>query len=601
MPLNEIENNAVGAPELLRMARKFLKDAAGDKIDLSSLPEVRIAVVGSYSTQHITLVLKYLLYLKGFKAEIYEGDYNSINTEILDVNSALYIFKPEYVIILPYYTDIKNFPPLLGDDAAVNQALEENLNYFSQIWKNLRLIKGIQILQANIVIPNFRQLGNFEGNVIYSRENFLRLINLNFIKTKPGNVIIIDLEYIASDVGKNNWFDYTGYFLNKSGFHINHVGRTALCFANMIGIGKGKIRKCLVLDLDNTLWGGVVGDEGPLGIQLDPHNAIGEAYRFFQKYLLSLKECGVILAVCSKNDEAIAKQPFFENKDMILKYEDISCFIANWNDKAENIRRIADELNIGIDSLVFFDDNPAERAIVSRLVPEVLVVDVPEDPALYVPALSNINAFDRFMLTKEDIARTATYQKNNERKRFETSFSDYYEYLKYLEMEAKTGFVSKDERQRFVQLINKTNPFNLRTRRYTDSWIDELENNKDYKLLFIELRDRFDNYGIISCIILKINKDECFIDTWVMSCRVLKRQVEDLAFNLIIKQAKLCGCRYIEGEYIPTEKNKMVSHLFDDFGFTLIENGETKKYSLLLSDDSDNREKTNFYIKQAEV
>lgn len=384
---NQIENNDIDTPDLVRMARIFLKETKKGKIELSSLPKIRIAVVGSYSTQHFTLVLRYLLYLKGFNGEIYEGDYNSINIEILNTGSELYKFSPEYVVILPYYTDIKIFPPLLGDEAAINQALEENLNCFFRMWEYLKSIQGIQILQTNIVIPNFRQLGNFEGNVAYSRENFLRLFNLNLVKIKPDNVVIIDLEYIASDVGKRNWFDYTNYFLNKSGFNIVFIGRAVRSFVNMISIGKGKIRKCLVLDLDNTLWGGIVGDEGPLGIQIDPNDALGEAFRFFQACLLSLKECGVILAVCSKNDEDIAKAPFFENKNMILKYDDISCFIANWNDKVENIRRIADELNIGIDSLVFFDDNPAERSIVSRLLPEVLVVDVPEDTALYVRAL----------------------------------------------------------------------------------------------------------------------------------------------------------------------------------------------------------------------
>jgi FkbH-like protein len=596
--INKIENNAIGAPELLRMARKFLKNNGNGEMRLSSLPKARIAVIGSYSAQHLVLVLKYLLYLKGINVEIYEGDYNSINAEVLNNDSELYRFGPEYVLILPYYTDIKNFPPLLGAEAAVKQALEENMSYFYQLWNNLRRLPGVQILQSNIVTPNFRQLGNFEGNAAYSQESFLRLVNYNLIKIKPGNVTIVDLEYIASDVGKSNWFDYTNYFLNKSGFNINHIGRVALCFANVIAIGMGKIRKCLVLDLDNTLWGGIVGDDGPLGIQIDSNNAIGEAFRFFQKYLLSLKNCGVILAVCSKNDEDIAKQPFIENKNMILKYEDIACFIANWNDKAENIRRIADELNIGVDSLVFFDDNPAERAIVSRLVPEALVVETPEDPALYVQALSRLNAFDRLMLTPEDISRAATYQKNSERKHFETSFADYNEYLKYLDMEAKTGIVSLQERQRFVQLINKSNQFNLRTKRYTDSAIEELENNEEYSLLFIELQDRFDNYGIISCIILKFDNDDCFIDTWVMSCRALKRQVEDVALNCIIKRAKQRQCRYIKGEYIPTEKNKMVSHLFDDFGFSFTIDKDVKKYSVSLAEIQENN---NLYIKQVEV
>jgi FkbH-like protein len=282
---------------------------------------------------------------------------------------------------------------------------------------------------------------------------------------------------------------------------------------------------------------------------------------------------------------------------MILKLDDISCFIADWNDKAGNIRRIAGELNIGVDSLVFFDDNPAERAIVGQMVPEVLVVEVPDDPALYVRALDDTNAFDRFALTAEDITRVQTYRKNSERRQYETSFSDYNEYLKSLRMEARIGKVTSKERQRFVQLINKSNQFNLRTIRYSDSVIEQLENDDSCQLIFVELHDRFDNYGIISCIILKYEGPDCFIDTWVMSCRVLKRQIENLVFNHIIKQAGQHGCQYITGEYIPTEKNKMVSRLLDGLGFAPVEEQHSRKYSFLLTQAYENK---NILIKEIE-
>ena len=347
---------------------------------------------------------------------------------------------------------------------------------------------------------------------------------------------------------------------------------------------KGHVRKGLVLDLDNTIWGGVVGDDGWDGIQLDPNEGTGEAYRYFQQYVLTLKQRGVILAVCSKNDEDKAKEPFEKNPHMLLRLEDISCFVANWEDKASNLQTIAQKLNIGVDSLVFFDDNPAEREIVRLHLPQVHVVDVPEDPALYAVTLDRETPFEWLQLTKEDLLRSDSYVRNQQREKMQRQFVDYNSYLQALEMIGSVHRVGDKETPRFAQLLNKSNQFNLRTQRYTEDEICSMQKDKNVRCLCGELSDKFSSYGIISCVILKKTEEDIFIDSWVMSCRVLKRGVEHMMFRQIIAESEAIGCREIVAEYIPTTKNGMVQDFYEGLGFDLCsEQDGVKRYRYDLS------------------
>ena len=271
---------------------------------------------------------------------------------------------------------------------------------------------------------------------------------------------------------------------------MKYVGLVCETYAQQISALQGKIRKCLIVDLDNTIWGGVVADEGPRGIKIDPNDAIGEAYQFFQRYILKLKSRGVLLAVISKNDYQLAKEPFDINENMILKYDDFSSFIANWNSKAINIDIVAKELNISTDSLVFFDDNPAEREIVKMYHPEVLVIDVPENVAEYVLALEKAHPFEWLNLTEEDLNRGCCYKSNKERKQLNSQFEDYQEYLLALRLKGKVDFLKEENTVRFAQLINKSNQFNLRTQRYSEAEILKMLQNERYKLLTVTLEDR---------------------------------------------------------------------------------------------------------------
>lgn len=555
-------------PQLLKLARRYAKSYVTGEKDL------RVAVLGSYSIQHFVSVLRFLLHEEGIDANIYEGEYDGILMDVLNDDSELYEFKPSIVILLPSIKDIKEFPILGSDAEAVEQLADKQVQLYQGIWNKLEASLGCQILQANFVLPIERALGNLESNYEYSHSVYYKKINAKLEQKRGGNVTIMDMDYWAGVVGKINWFDNSSYYLSKTGFRMDYIGVVAEIFVKQIMALTGKVKKCLVLDLDNTLWGGVVGDDGCMGIQLDPNNAIGEAYRAFQQYVLQLKERGVILAVCSKNEEDIAKEPFEKNDKMILKLDDISCFIANWEDKAGNIRTIASKLNIGVDSLVFFDDNPAEREIVKKFVPEVLVVDVPEDPADYVQALSLCMPFEWGQLTGEDFKRTQSYLQNSKRQELESSFVNYDEYLQALDMVGSVDEIDEYSKERFAQLINKSNQFNLRTIRYTEAAIEQMMQEENTKLLAVSLKDKFSDYGIISCIILKKKGEECFADTWVMSCRVLKRGVEEFAFSHVCDMARSMGCSKLVGEYIPTAKNRMVKDFYPGFGFEKI--GENK-------------------------
>lgn len=551
---------------------------------------IKIAVLGTSSIQYIVMVLRYLLHEEGVDAEIYEGEFNGITMEVFDESSALYEFSPNIVILITHYLDIKNFPYLLDDDDRICSTVNTNIEYYKNVWNNLSRISNVNILQSNFVIPPEHVLGNLETTKGYSKTEFYRMINNRLTQEAPINVSIVDIDLIADYIGKYNWFDYKAYFLSKAPCKVEYIPFFVEPFKKQILALKGNTKKCIVLDLDNTLWGGVVGDLGYDGIQIDPNNAVGEAYRYFQNYLLELKNRGIILAVCSKNDEENAKEPFIKNKNMILKLDDISCFIANWNNKADNVKKIAAELNIGVDSLVFFDDNPAEREIVRTFVPGCHVVEVPQDPAMYVLQLDKENPFEWLQITKEDLLRSNSYIENRSRNSLQTQFVNYDDYLKALEMSGHVGKLDDKDVPRFTQLLNKSNQFNLRTKRYSEGDIQEIINSDKGQCIYVDLKDKFSQYGIISCAVLRKEGLDCFIESWVMSCRVLKRSVEDLMFEGVCEVAKELGCKKLIGEYIPSAKNSMVKDFYSLLGFTLIDdNSGIKRYELVLEDNINKR------------
>jgi FkbH-like protein len=528
----------------------------------------RIAVLASFTIYHTVRVMKLFLYRVGIAPTFYEGEYDSIASELLDKESGLFTFAPDVLLVLPYHTDLRGFPALFAAPEEVDAWVADRAAYYEQLWAAAASIPGCQVIQSLFVAPVERQLGNLESNYYFSRTTCLRLLNIELNRRRASHVLLLDTDYIAANFGKSAWFDPVAYFTSKQGFTLDAVGVFAHSVARVIAAHVGKMKKCLVLDLDNTLWGGVIGDDGLQGIDLNQHSAIGEAFLAFQRYIRQLKDRGVILAVCSKNEELIAKSPFLEHSGMLIRLDDIACFVANWDDKATNIRRIALQLNIGLDSMVFFDDNPAERALVRQFLPEVEVVEVPQDPAYYAVALESSCAFEWMQLSREDLFRSTTYVSDNQRAQLQQRFVNYDDYLMSLEMEAVVAEVGDMEQDRVVQLIAKSNQFNLRTKRHSDADIKEFRGRReDSRVIYIALTDKFGAYGIILASVLRRSGAILFIDTLVMSCRVLKRGVEYVLFNAVLDVARQWGCEWLVGEFIPTKKNAMVSTLFLSLGF----------------------------------
>jgi len=341
-----------------------------------------------------------------------------------------------------------------------------------------------------------------------------------------------------------------------------------------------------VLDLDNTVWGGVIGDVGIEGIQVGQGSGEGEAFLSFQRYAKGLKERGILLAVCSKNDEAVARQPFERHDDMILRLDDFACFVANWQNKADNIRSIAEQLELGVDSFVFVDDNPAERAIVRRFVPAVAVPALPEDPAGYVRAVARHRFFEAVSWTAEDASRADYYVQNAKRNQLKLQAQDLRSFLASLDMRATIRPVTAVNIQRVTQLVNKSNQFNLTTRRRTIAEIEALQEDPTWRTITISLTDKLGDNGLISVIFARKTDDVFDIDTWLMSCRVLQRGVEQIALGELVRAGRELGCTRIRGTYVPTPRNSMVKDHYSSLGFSADgADGETTYWSLVVEEE----------------
>ena len=398
-----------------------------------------------------------------------------------------------------------------------------------------------------------------------------QLRKLNFLlqeaAQKNSRVFPADLLAVQNRIGRNSFFSAPLYYSAKMPVSTGAMPAAAKTVVDVILSLKGRIRKCVILDLDNTLWGGVIGDDGLAGIEIGELGK-GHVFTNLQKWLKQLKEFGIILAVCSKNDENIAKEPFEKHPEMILRPEDISVFVANWNDKASNIRLIRDTLNIGMDSIVFLDDNPFERNLIREKLPGITVPELPEDPSGWLDFLQGENFFDTVSYTGKSSDRTGLYQAEFERKKLEQTFETIEDYLRNLEMLGKAVPFSPVSYPRIAQLTQRSNQFNLRTVRYTESEIQQIAEDDRYLTLSFTLKDRFGDHGLVSVVILeKRSEEELFLDTWLMSCRVLKRGMEEYVINHVAQLAADHHFRHICAEYIPTPKNRMVKDICETMGF----------------------------------
>lgn len=535
-----------------RLAAKILADPAVRP----TLQPVRLAVLGSSTTTQLPPLLTLHGLAAGLALEIYEAPFGAYRQEILDPSSGLYAFKPQAVLLFVNYRDAEDVSP------------EAEADRWAGLWKVLRERAGCAVLMNTFDAPAERPGGNLEASLPDSRLGRLRRMNaLLAERAAAGAALLVDCDHLSGVVGKERWHDARFWHDAKQAIALPVLPRYAAEAAAVLKAAFGRSRKCLVLDLDNTVWGGVVGDDGAAALELG-ETARGEAFVEFQRYAKALARRGVLLAVCSKNDEANAREPFETRPEMVLKLSDFSAFVANWEDKATGLRAIAAKLNLGLDALAFADDNAGERELVRRFCPEVAVVDLPEDPADYCRALDALRLFETSSVSDEDRGRAAHFTAEAARTALKDQAPDLASFLRGLEMRAEAVAFREADIARVTQLVNKTNQFNLTTRRYTEAEVRALAAEPSAWTLSVRLRDRLGDYGLVSAVIARKRGDDFEIDTWLMSCRVLGRDVEKLVYNKLVSAARAAGVKTILGRYLPTSKNGLVKDLFAGLGFT---------------------------------
>jgi FkbH-like protein len=428
------------------------------------------------------------------------------------------------------------------------------------------------------LIFNDNIFGNFGSKLESSWKYQIDKINyfLNELSVKNGNFYLIDSQLQQSIQTVTDYSMVVNAELHFTPEYLNSLSNSVV---EIIHVLQGKFKKCVILDLDNTLWGGIIGDDGLENIQIGALG-IGKAFTRFQKWLKELKNRGIILAVCSKNEESIAKLPFSQHPEMVLKLEDIAVFVANWNSKADNINQIQQILNISFDSMVFLDDNPAEREIVRLHLPMVCVPELPIDPSYYLPFLISENLFETVSYSENDLDRTRKYQEEAKRVELSKSITNMNDYLNSLEMTAKIGPFKEIDVERIAQLTQRSNQFNLKTIRYTSIEIERIMSDSNFLTVSAEVADKFGNYGLIGVVIIEIVGSIAMIDTWIMSCRVLKRTVEHTVMNHVVDSLLKLNVQTLNGQYIPTDKNKLVLNLLRDLGMS---ETESNHYSLNLN------------------
>jgi FkbH-like protein len=549
------------------------------KKDYSNLKKIKVALLGDSATQLLVKALKGYGYEVSLNFEIWEADYDQIDMQTFDLESELYKFNPEFVII--YHSSeklLKKFYGLSNSDKIT--FAERHIGEVSNLYQSIVSNAKSKVIYFNLDETDDSVFGNYANKTPSSFLYQVRKINYELMNLshKHKNLFINDVASLHNSFGTAFYTDPKIFITTDLIFSLDFLPYVAKNITDIILSIIGSIKKCIILDLDNTLWGGIIGDDGVENIHIG-ELGIGKAFTALQMWLKQLKQRGIILAVCSKNDEAIAKEPFEKHPDMILKLSDIAVFVANWDNKVQNINYIQSILNIGFDSMVFLDDNPFERNMVKTHIPEITVPELPEDPSEYLSFLRSCNLFETASYTPEDEQRTQQYQEEAQRAIVQKQCFNEDEFLANLNMLSIVKPFDKFSIPRVAQLTQRSNQFNLRTVRYTEEEISNIANSKNYVTIEFALEDKYGDYGLISVIILKKQSDAFFIDTWIMSCRVLKRGMEKFVLNQIVQLASKSGAKQIIGEYLPTPKNNMVKAHYKDLGFTKY-NGENNQWIL---------------------
>lgn len=560
------------AAEILQKKRALKKEL--QKKD--GLVDKKIAIVTGSTVGEIGNILELFLLDSGIRPQFFEGAYGLYFEDIVFDDGRLSSFAPDFLYIHTSVHNILNWPSPADSEESARAKLQAETQRLDTLWDAAERL-GCPVIVNNFEYPAYRTFGNMDAWDARGRVSFVRTLNehVSARARSHKNFYVHDLCYLSASFGIENWCDATTWYNYKYACAVSCIPYLCHSLAGLIKSLLGRTKKALVLDLDNTLWGGIIGEVGPEGIELGSETPTGLAYADFQRYLKMLAERGILLTVASKNETEPA-QSGFSRADSPLAVKDFLCFEANWGPKSQSIEKISAELNLLPESFVFVDDNPAERAEVTGRHPSVTAppVSVPENS---IALLDKAGYFETTVLSADDIKRNDMYRDNAERTKLQASAGDYTSYLKSLEMTAYIAPFASDQLERVTQLINKTNQFNLTTRRYTPAEVSACAQSDNSITLAGRLVDRFGDNGLTSAIIATIKESTAYVDLWIMSCRVFKRQFEYAMFDELLQQAKKLGVTRIIGSWHPTAKNLLVEDFYATIGFDLVHQSEEEK------------------------
>jgi FkbH-like protein len=557
--------------QLTKLAKVIVKARAEGK-SLGPLKPFRLAVLSNSTIDLVVPALVASAARHGIDLEIVQPSYDQVAQEALTPDSKVNSSKPDAVLFALDYRAL----PLklsLGDSETSIATQQGAIGYLQALRNGIKANSNAVCIFQNFAPPPETLFGSLDRALPGTMRSLLDGVNRELAEFVLGSGdVLLDVAGLAETVGLADWHNPQLWNMAKFSFSDELIPLYADHVARTIAALRGKSGKVLILDLDNTVWGGVIGDDGLEGIQIAQGDARGEAHLAVQRLALDLRQRGIVLAVSSKNTDEVAREPFEKHPEMLLKLEHIAVFQANWNDKATNIQAIAEELSLGFDSLVFLDDNPVERGLVRELLPQVSVPELPEDPAYYARTLMAGGYFEAVTFAAEDLKRAGFYQDNAKRASLQKQVGGLDAYLASLDMTITFQPFDATGRARIVQLINKSNQYNLTTRRYTDPEVATAEDDPEVFTLQVRLVDVFGDNGMISVVICRPGKaDSWEIDTWLMSCRVLGRRVEHMVLREVLDHARAAGIHKLSGTYLPTDRNKLVVDHYEKLGFTKVE------------------------------
>jgi FkbH-like protein len=545
------------------------------------LPSIKVALLGDTATQLLAIALQGMAIERGYKLNLFEAGCDQIERQILVSGSEFHSFAAKYNIVFQSTLKLLNAYNKM-ELVRREELAEERIQFVRRI---------CAACHEPIIYCNYPEIddtvhGSYANKTRQSFIYQVRKLNYELMNLAEGtpNLFICDLAATQAKLGRDFCFDSSFYVNGEMVISSESLPHAAARMMDIICACQGTLKKCLIFDLDNTIWGGIIGDVGIEGIQIGQGIGVGKVFTEFQYWLKKLEERGVILAVCSKNDEELAKEPFLKHPEMVLHLDDISLFMANWINKADNIRQIQSILNIGFDSMVFLDDSAIERAIVRENIPAVTVPELPEDPSDYLECLYGMNLFETASFSNADHNRTKMYREEYVRTQAVAEFTNECDFLRSLEMKATIKPFEQFDVPRITELSQRSNQFNLRTVRYTEVDVKILAKDQNHQNFSFTLKDKHGSYGLICIVILKkIDHETLFIENWIMSCRALKRSMENYTMNQIASYASKTGYKRIIGEYIPTNKNKIVAGHYQGLGFVKLEESKSNVARYILN------------------